>query len=375
MTTAPETHYAKSGDISIAYQVVGSGPVDLIVVPGFISHLDLQWQQDSAYRAWVQRLASFCRVILFDKRGSGLSDRDVGDSALEERMDDLRAVMDAAGSERASVLGFSEGGPLAMLLAATYPKRVRSLILCGTFATFAESPDFPGPAKVRHLIETAWGEGRTLEVFAPSLADLPGTRTAVARLERACLSPKAARIHFSWITDIDVRPVALALQVPTLVFHRTTDSTIPVDSGRWLAQNIPNARYVEQEEGDHVCWYGDAKSLLDEIQQFLTGSRGEIDVDRVLAAVLFTDIAGSTDHLARLGDRRWGELLGLHHQIIRDQLSVFRGHEVDTAGDGFLATFDGPARAVRCAMAAREAVQSLGIDIRAGCTLGNVSAG
>jgi pimeloyl-ACP methyl ester carboxylesterase len=376
MVATPETKYARSGDVSIAYQVVGTGPLDLVVVPGWISHLDLQWEMP-AYAAWVKRLASFCRVILFDKRGTGLSDRDVGDSTLEERMDDLRAVLEAVGSERAAVFGLSEGGLLSVLFAATHPERVRALVLCATFARMTEAPDYPEGAKGRaaldamtRIIGTAWGQGQTLPLIAPSAQHHEPTRDYMARFERAAASPRAARAHLDWIYEVDVRPVARSLRVPTLVLHREGDRLIHVASGRWLARNVPGARYVEQPGDDHMPWLGDAAGLLDEIQHFLTGSRGAVETDRVLATVLFTDIVGSTGQAVRLGDRRWRELLDRHHTAVRSELTRFGGREINTAGDSFLAAFDGPARAIRCAVSIRDAVRPLDVEIRAGVHTG-----
>lgn len=371
----PKTKYAKSGDVSIAYQVVGEGPLDIVVVPGFISHLDLQWEM-VGFEDWVHRLASFGRVILFDKRGGGLSDRDVGDSTIEERMDDLRAVMDAVGSDRAALLGVSEGGPLSMLFAATYPERVQALVLCATFPT-TDDAAYPGNArirtgldKMRYAVEEAWGEGKTLAAVAPALAHVPAAIEFLGRFERAALSPRAARRQLSWIYDIDVRAVACALHVPTLIVHRTHDALVPVVGGRWLAEHVPGARYVELPGDDHSPWMGDAGRLLDEVQEFLTGSRGVVETERALATVLFTDIVGSTERAVSLGDRAWTDLLGRHHGIVRDQILRHRGIEQDTAGDGFLATFDGPARAVKCAASVRDAVQGLGLEIRAGVHTG-----
>jgi class 3 adenylate cyclase len=372
----PRTRYAKSGDVSIAYQVVGDGPLDLIVVPGWISHLDLHWEM-LGFEDWVRRLTRFCRLILFDKRGSGLSDRDVGDSTLEERMDDLRAVLDAVGSERSAVLGFSEGGPLAMVFAASCPERVHALVLFGTFTSTREAPDFPEGAELAisveglsQAVEHAWGEGTTLAQISPSLKDVPAAREFMGRFERAGLSPRAARTHLDWIRSIDTRSVAENLHVPTLVAHRADDKLIPVAGGRWLGSHIPGARYVELPGDDHAPWSGDATTLVDAMQEFLTGSRGPVDVDRVLATVLFTDIVGSTERAVALGDRAWHEVLDRHHALVRDEIRRHRGDEQDTAGDGFFATFDGPARAVHCAARIRDAVRSLDLEVRAGVHTG-----
>ena len=376
MERALETKYAKSGDIHIAYQEVGTGELDFVVVPGWLSHLDLWWEA-LGYPDWIERLASFCRVILFDKRGTGLSDRDVGDSTLEERMDDLQAVLDAAGSQRAAIFGFSEGGPLSMLFAGTYPERVHALILYATFARATEAPDYPEGAQMRasldellRIVETAWGYGQSSLIFAPSVSEIDPSLNFAKRFERGAASPRAARRHLTWIYEIDVRPLARNLQVPTLVMHREGDQAVPVSMGRWLAHNIPEARYFEQPGDDHFPWLGDSVDLADKIQLFLTGSQGSVEIDRVLVTVLFTDIVKSTEHAARLGDRVWHNLLDQHDEIVRSEFARFRGREVNTTGDGFLAVFDGPARAVKCAMGIRDGVRSLGIEIRAGVHTG-----
>ena len=362
--------------MSIAYQIVGDGPLDFVVVPGWISNVDFAWE-DPLYGDWVRRLAAFSRVILFDKRGTGLSDRDVGDSTLEERMDDLRAVLEAAGSERAAVMGFSEGGALSMLFAATYPERVRALVLYATFARASEAPDYPEGAQLRKnvellrsTLENAWGQGTTLDLIAPGLTHIPRAREFMGRYERMCVSPRAGRAHLGWVLDIDVRPVARTLQTPTLVLHRTDDALIHVELGRALARDIPGARYVELPGDAHPPWIGDTAALVAEIQQFLTGSRVRVEAERVLATVLFTDIVGSTERAVTLGDRAWRDLLGRHHAIVRHEIEYYRGREIDTSGDGFLATFDGPARAIRCAKGIRDAVRSLGLEIRAGLHTG-----
>ena len=374
----PETRYAKSGDVHIAYQVFGEGPFDLVFVPGWISHLDMVWENPLS--SWFfRRLASFSRVICFDKRGTGMSDRDAIAPSLEVRMDDVRAVMDAAGSERAVLYGVSEGGPMSILFAATYPERVSALVLNATVARATEAPDYPEGAQMRasldqcsEMVDTGWGEGRTLSVFAPSHAASEDARRAWGRLERTVISPGAARAYLRILYDIDVRPVLPAVRVPTLVIHRTDDRTVPVALGRWLARNLPGARYVEQPGDDHIPWLGDASSLLDEVQEFLTGTRGEAEVDRVLATVLFTDIVGSTERAAQVGDHRWREVLDRHDALVRQQVDRFRGRFVKSTGDGLLGTFDGPARAVRAACAARDGLRSLGIQMRAGLHTGEI---
>jgi pimeloyl-ACP methyl ester carboxylesterase len=372
----PRTRYAKSGDINIAYQVMGDGPLDVIVVPGWMSNIDMHWQM-RGYEAWVARMTAFCRLIVFDKRGTGLSDRDVGDSTLEERMDDLRAVLDAAGSERAAVLGFSEGGSLAMLFAASCPERVHALVLFGTCPCFQAAPDFPEGADLAvplnamvRIAEEQWGEGKTLRHISPSLAHVPAAVEFMARFERASLSPRAARASLKWIAEIDVRRVACNLHVPTLVMHRADDQLVRVVGGRWLGNNIPGARFVELPGNDHAPWSGDIQLLAEEVEEFLTGSRSQSEIDRVLATVLFTDIVRSTERAVDLGDRGWQELLRRHHGLVRDELRRHRGVEQNTMGDGFFATFDGPARAVRCAQRICEVVHEIGLEVRAGVHTG-----
>jgi class 3 adenylate cyclase len=292
-------------------------------------------------------------------------------------MDDLRAVLEAAGSERAAVMGFSEGGPLSMLFAATYPERVRALILYATFARASEAPDYPEGVELRKNVEllrsrleNAWGQGTTLELLAPGLTHIPRAREFMGRYERMCVSPRAGRAHLGWLLEIDVRPVARTLQLPTLVVHRTDDALIRVELGRALAREIRGARYVELGGDGHPPWIGDTAALVGEIQQFLTGSRVSVEAERVLATVLFTDIVGSTERAVALGDRAWRDLLERHHTIVRQEIERYRGREIDSSGDGFLSTFDGPARAIRCAKGIRDAVRSLGIEIRAGVHTG-----
>jgi class 3 adenylate cyclase/esterase/lipase len=374
----PPVRYAKSGDIEIAYQVLGDGDLDLVFFAGWISHLDLGWE-DPLRSAFYRRLASFSRLILFDKRGSGLSARDDRSSTLEQRMDDVRAVMDAVGSERAALFGLSEGGPLSMLFAATYPARVQALVLCETLVGATRDPDFAPGLKARDLfaslhkvVEDSWGEGRSLDWLAPSLSHSAASRQYAARFERASATPATAHAHLNWLTDIDVRPVASSLRLPTLVIHRRGDRVIPVEMGRWLARHIDNASYIEQADDNHAPWVGATGELLDATEEFLTGSQHVPEPHRVLMTILFTDIVGSTDSVMRFGDRRWSEILDAHRRVVREQLDKFRGREIDAVGDGFFAAFDGPARAVECACAIREAVRSIGLEIRAGVHIGEV---
>jgi pimeloyl-ACP methyl ester carboxylesterase len=368
----PETRYARSGDVYIAYQVVGDGPIDLVVVPGFISHVE-EWREEPLCARFFERLASFSRLILFDKRGTGLSDRVAEMPTLEQRMDDVRAVLAAAGSERAAVLGMSEGGAMSALFAATYPDRTAALVLYGTFAEFRSwVPTAEHLEHFLHAIAETWGTGQSLPYFVPSLADDQRFRSWWARYERRGASPGAAMDLMRMNSEIDVRHVLPTIRVPTLVLHRTGDVTVDVEAGRYQAAHIPGAKYVELAGIDHLPFAGDSEAVLQEIQEFLTGARPVPELDRVLATVLFTDIVGSTELAARLGDRRWRDLLDAHHAAVRGELRRYRGREVKTAGDGFLATFDGPARAIRCADAIRAAVHTLGIEIRAGLHTGEI---
>jgi pimeloyl-ACP methyl ester carboxylesterase/class 3 adenylate cyclase len=366
----PQTRYARSGDVHIAYQIVGNGAIDLVLVPGFVSHVEGWWEEPSCVR-FFDRLASFTRLILFDKRGTGLSDRVAEVPTLEQRMDDLRAVMEDARSERAAVLGISEGGAMSTLFAATYPERTSALVLYGTFAEFRSW--VPSPADLDHFlraIDETWGTGSSLPHFAPSAAHDERFRHWWARHERLGASPGAAMALMRMNSEIDVRHVLPTIHVPTLVLHRTGDVTVNVEAGRYQGAQIPGAKYVELPGVDHIPFVGDSDSVLDEIEAFLTGVRSAPEADRVLATVLFTDIVGSTELASRFGDRRWRDLLEAHHGLVRRELARFRGREVDTAGDGFLATFDGPARAIRCAGAISDAVRPLGIKVRAGVHTG-----
>ena len=373
----PETRYTKSGDVNIAYQVVGEGPFDLIWVPGWISNVEESWEVPE-YAHFLRRLASFSRLILFDKRGTGLSDRVSNESlpTLEQRMDDVRAVLEAAGSDRAAVFGASEGGNMSVLFTATYPERVRALVLAGIYAKRLWSPDYPWaptPAQREHeheVIERGWAGEMDVSELAPRAARDPELMRRIATFFRRSASPGAAVALNRMNTQIDTRAVLPTISVPTLVLHRTDDRNVKVEEARWIAKQVPGARYVELPGDDHLVWTGDTDTLLDEVEEFLTGVRRGPEPDRLLATVLFTDIVGSTERVAKLGDGPWRELLEEHHRLVRAELERFRGREIDTAGDGFLATFDGPARAIHCACAIRDSVRSLGIEIRAGLHTG-----
>lgn len=372
---APETRYTRSGDVNIAYQVIGEGPLDLVYVMGWVTNLEAFWQEPSVAR-FFQRLASFSRLILFDKRGTGLSDRvPISElPTLEQRMDDVRAVMDAAGSERAALFGVSEGGPMCALFAATYPERTSALVLYGSYAKRLRDPDYPWAPTLGErqrwyeLIERGWGGLVDIDTMAPN-ADRP-FREWWARYLRMSASPGAALALGRMNAEIDIRGVLPSIRVPTLILHRTGDRDMDVGGARYMTGMIAGSRYVELPGDDHLPFVGDQDAILDEIEEFLTGARHHADLDRILATVLFTDVVGSTERAAALGDKRWRDLLESYNQVIREELERFRGREVDTAGDGFFATFDGPARAIRCACAMRSKLARLGIEIRAGLHTG-----
>jgi class 3 adenylate cyclase len=376
----PETRYARAPDgVSIAYQVVGDGPRDLVYVPGWVSHLEAGWEEPTMAHLF-ERLASFSRLILFDKRGTGLSDRVAPDAlpTLETRMSDLLSVCDAVGSQRAALFGVSEGGPMCILFGATHPQRTTAIALFGSFARRQYAPDYPmGQSQEAHdafmqEMVDGWGGPVGLDVRAPSRASDPRFRETWARYLRLGASPAAVLALGRMNAEIDVRPILPAVRVPTLVMHRTGDRTIPAEAGRYLAERIPGARYVEMPGDDHLPWVGDAERVVGEIEEFLTGMRHRPEPQRVLATVLFTDIVGSTERAAELGDRAWSDLLTAHHALVRSELARYDGHEVDTAGDGFFATFDGPARAIRCAIAVMRGLGPLGIEVRAGLHTGEV---
>ncbi len=375
----PETRYAKSGDVHIAYQVVGTGPLDLVFVPGFVSNVEYVWEYPRLAE-FYRRLASFSRLVLFDKRGTGVSDRVKQMPTLEQRMDDVRAVMDAVGSERAAVMGVSEGAPMAALFGATYPQRTVALVLYGSLAKgfrTLDHPWFPSadewPARIERL-EQRWGSSEyfdeNLRVMAPSAANDEEFRRWWTAYRRLSASPAAAADLARMNSQIDVSHALPTIRVPTLVLHRAEDQDVPAAAGRYVAERIPGAAYVELPGRDHLPFIGDMESVLEAIERFLGVPPGEVEPDRVLATVLFTDIVGSTAKAAALGDRRWGELLKAHHVAVRRELARFRGRELDTVGDGFLAAFDGPARAIRCACTIVQAVRELGLEVRAGLHTG-----
>jgi class 3 adenylate cyclase len=373
----PEVRYARSGDVSIAYQVVGDGPFDVVFVPGFVSNVDLVWR--TARGPILRRLASFSRLIIFDKRGTGMSDRIAGAPTLETRMDDVRAVMESAGSERAALVGVSEGVPMSVLFAGSYPERTWGLVLYGGWARKLWAPDYPWAQpelEYRREMEDSrrlWGTRDYMERVARRMMAGGDIETEVDYLLQSA-SPGAAYALHEMNMQVDIRHVLPALRVPTLVVHKTGDH-IPVEGARYIASRIPGAQLVEMPGSGHSLTSAETEVMTAEVERFLTevwqenGLR-EIDTERVLATILFTDIVGSSDKVTELGDRAWRELLERHHELVRRHLVRFRGREVDTAGDGFFASFDGPARAIRCARAVVDSVRDLGIEVRAGLHTG-----
>ena len=363
----PVTRYAKSGGVHIAYQVFGSGSIDLVFAPGFISHIENYWDYPELAR-WLLRLGSFARVVIFDKRGTGLSDPVPEIPSLEQRMDDVRAVMDAVGIESAAQLGISEGGALAALFAATYPERCQRLVLYGAFARWPITADALKP--YLKYVDRDWGTGRSLPIWAPSRRDEPTLQQWWGRFERLGASPSAAIAVLQMSSQIDITEILSSVHVPTLIVHCTEDTLIDVECGRFLARHIPGARLIELPGEDHLFFVHE--KIGDCIEEFLTGSIAIAESHRVLATVLFTDIVGSTARAEEMGDQRWHNVLDAHHTMVRRELARYRGNEIRSLGDGFLATFDGPARAVRCACAISEAVRPLDIQVRCGLHTGEI---
>ena len=378
MADVPVTRYARADDgVHIAYQVFGDGPFDLVVVPGFISHVELAWEMPGLPR-FLRRLGSFARVIMFDKRGTGMSDRAERLPDIDRRMLDIEAVMSAVDSEEAALFGISEGGPMAILFAAAHPERTRSLVLWGTYARITRAPDYPHGfdrdqfmASAEHF-EPTWGTGVGLGGWAPSLAGDPSARESFARLQRLAASPGVAVALLSSYMDIDVRTALPLVHAPTLVMHRADEFMVPVAHGRYLAEHIAGARLVEVPGRDHFWWTEDQDAILDEIEEFLTGNRSGPQPDRVLATVLFTDIVDSTRRAAELGDHEWKLMLDQHDTMAARQVERYGGRLVKTTGDGLLATFDGPARAARCGVAIRAGARAIGLGVRAGVHVGEI---
>ena len=375
--TLPETRYAQSGDVNIAYQVMGDGPMDIILVPGLTSNIEM-FHELPGYTVTLRRLARFARVITFDKRGQRLSDRMSGAPSLEQRMDDVRTVMDEIGSRRAAILSFSEGGCMSALFAATYPERVSHLILFGGFSRSADlRPKGLTPTQLEdrlaHRVKN-WGNGDMLKAVLPSYAREPNAMAMLARMERLCSTPGGIKTILLLNALIDVTSVLPIVQVTTLVLHRVSDIVVPVEFGRQLVAQIPGARYIEYPEGDHAFWTGDTETLVGDIEEFLTGHRdnGSADLERILATVMFTDIVDSTRQAAQLGDQQWRSRLDQHDALARQTISRHRGVLVKSTGDGVLATFDGPGRAIRCALSFSSAARQIGLPVRTGLHTGEI---
>ncbi len=377
-----QTRYARSGDVHIAYLVAGptrppataDGPLDLVYVPTWISQVEHYWDEPIVAR-YFERLASFSRLIMFDRRGTGLSDPVAGVPTLEEQMDDVVAVMDAAGSERAAVYAQLEAGAMAALFAATHPERTTALILYEAMPRMSWAPDYDWALRPedRTLFDGDWGDGSRILGLAPKSSANPRLRQWFARLERLAASPATAAKFSSMVVDVDVRAVLPTIQVPTLIIHRSNDTFIDIRHSHYLAEHIPGARYVELPGEEAISFGADTGPLLDEVEEFLTGARHTSDTERILATVMFSDIVDSTARAAELGDRRWRDLLETIESVVGRELARFRGRAVKTMGDGFLATFDGPARAIRCATAIRDGARAqFGLEIRSGLHTGEI---
>jgi class 3 adenylate cyclase len=376
----PETHYARSGELNIAYQVMGDGPIDLIFVPGMITHVDFL-HEIPGYTNFLRHLAAFARVVTFDKSGQGLSDRYLGMPSFEQRVDDIRAIMEAIGSKRAALLSCSEGGPISIVFAATFPESVSHLVLFGSFARFSSAPDYPFMPSGEEIVGAiddlwvgGWGKGVSMGHFLPSYASNPDVAPQYAKLERLAFGPGALRMAARYNNEIDVRAVLPAIRVPTLVLHRQAD-LVAVENGKFLASHIPGAKFVEYADcSDHLIFPGDQLRLCGDIEEFVTGHREATapDFDRVLATVLFTDIVDSTLRAAEIGDQAWRRVLDEHDHAAQRIVMQHRGNLVKMTGDGILATFDGPGRAIRCALAFETATRRLGLPVRAGLHTGEI---
>jgi len=372
----PETRYAKTaGGAHVAYQVFGEGSTDLVIVPGWVSHLELIWEQDQA-ATFLRHLGEFCRVLLFDKLGTGMSDPVTHAPTVDERMDDIAAVMEAAGSETAALFGYSEGGPLALAFAATHPDAISAVIAYGSYARVLAAEDYAvGWSDERvelwfDAFRRAAATGEYYDVVVPSRKGDEEFHRWFSRLTRQAASPAMMELYFRANMVIDVRPILSSLRCPFLVLHRVGDNLVAVELGRYLAEAVPGAKYVELPGADHWPWFGDTESVVEEVEEFLTGARHVVSSDRVLATVLFTDIVGSTEQLASVGDKAWSERLNQHDTAVRRQVERFRGKPIKHTGDGILATFDGPARAVQCARAIQGTTRAIGLAVRAGVHVG-----
>lgn len=374
----PDTRYARLGEDHIAFQTVGNGPRDIVFMSAWFSHVDGRWEEPR-FAAMLRRLSGLGRLILFDKRGSGASDPlPSAEPTWEDWADDIRAVMDAVGSDRATVVGVGDSGPMALLFAATHPERVSSLVVANSGARLQRGQDYPWgvtASELERFLDRAretWGTGGLTDVFSPSAADDQRYREWWARYQRIGASPGRSAKMARLIFEMDVRNVLSTIRVPTLVLHRRDFRLFPVEMGRYLGQNIPGAKYVELEGSDGFIYLGDMNGLVDEIEEFMTGARRAPDIDRVLATVLITDMVGSTDLAAKLGDRRWREILDQHDDIVRQRLGFHRGRLHRATGDGILATFDGPGRAIRCGFEIRDMLRRVGVEIRTGIHTGEI---
>ena len=376
MFLTPETRYTRSGGVNIAYQVFGDGPVDVVMVPGWFFNVETAWEV-TRFARFYRDISAFSRVITFDKRGTGMSDRDGNAYVLEDRMDDVRAAMDAAGSESAILCGWSEGGPMSMLFAATYPERTQALVIIGGYARKISAPDYPagvpadGYAQMIQMMEQDFNKAMEIGPRAPSVRSDSQFQRQWLRCMRQSASPGTAVKYAQMNGEIDVRAILPSIQAPTLLLHATGDKVVDIRNGRYLAEHIPGAHFVEINSDDHIVhWTDGADTVVEEIRRLVAGDQREVSLDRVVCTVLFTDIVDSTQLAVKMGDQRWGDLLREHHGVVRAALTEYRGREIKTTGDGFLAIFDGPARAVRCAAAIQSAVAALGITVRAGLHTG-----
>ena len=374
----PDTRYAIStGDVHIAYQVLGDGPRDLVMVPGWIFNIEVVWEHP-AFERFMKRLLRNFRVIMFDKRGTGLSDRDAVRSTLDERMDDVRAVMDAAGSPKAAVMGWSEGANIAGLFAATYPDRVEGLVLYAGGARYKQAPDYPfgmSPDYLdwgREILRNHWGEGMGAYLIAPTRADDQSFRRWFGRYERLSVSPGQGIALLELNLNIDTTEMLKTIRVPTLIVHNARDAFIPVEFSRYIAERIPGSKLVELDGDDHLFWFSNPDEVVAELESFLIGIRSEQSYDRVLSTVLFTDIVDSTKQASTVRDARWRELLDVHDRLARENVDHFQGRLVKMTGDGLLATFDGPARGVTCAIRLQRALARAGLESRAGIHTGEI---
>jgi pimeloyl-ACP methyl ester carboxylesterase len=371
----PRTQYAKSGKVSIAYQVTGEGPIDVILAPGWVSNVEYAWESPD-YARFITHMSSFSRFIRFDKRGTGLSDRDGPPPTLEQRVDDIRAVLDAVGSKQAALLGMSEGGNMSIMFAVTHPERTAALVLFGSFARAKWAPDYPwGKTQEQRdahndMVEKTWGGPVELAEAAPSVANDDAARSWFGAYLRHSASPSSVRALSDLNFELDMRPLLRSVNVPTLVLHRKGDRWFKVPEAEYLAEHIPEAKLIILPGDDHIIWWGDQERAIGEIQEFLTGTRESASTERVLLTVLVTDIVGSTEKVTQMGDRKWKDILQLHDTVVRRELKNFDGQEINTTGDGFVLAFTGPTRAIQCTRAIRQAVGGLGLTIRAGLHTG-----